>query len=111
MVHLQQENKKLKTEIEEKRLKASHSRLCTKALGSSKMEPTQRGRLCGTLGWRGLTQDTSQGVDITKFVGVPPCSGMSAVCLLLLTISFLVFSCSGLEIIVSLSVDRLVVQI
>ncbi|XP_036087312.1 polyamine-modulated factor 1-binding protein 1 isoform X1 [Rousettus aegyptiacus] len=74
MVHLQQENKKLKTEIEEKRLKAGHPKLCTKALISSKTEPTQRGKLCGTLGWRGLTQDINQRPDITKFVGMPHCS-------------------------------------
>lgn len=85
MVHLQQENKKLKTEIEEKKLKAGHPRLCTKALGPSKMEATQRGIVCSTLGWRGITQDMSQRVDITKCIRMPHCSGMSAVCLWVLT--------------------------
>ncbi|XP_036087314.1 polyamine-modulated factor 1-binding protein 1 isoform X3 [Rousettus aegyptiacus] len=96
MVHLQQENKKLKTEIEEKRLKAGHPKLCTKALISSKTEPTQRGKLCGTLGWRGLTQDINQRPDITKFVGMPHCSGMSTICLLLLPM-LLYFSVSWVE--------------
>ncbi|XP_045844479.1 polyamine-modulated factor 1-binding protein 1 [Meles meles] len=75
MVHLQQENKKLKTEIEEKKLKTGHPRLYTKALGPSKMEPIQKGKVCATLGWRGMTQDMSQRMDITKFVGIPHCSG------------------------------------
>lgn len=96
MVHLQQENKKLKTEIEEKRLKAGHPKLCTKALISSKTEPTQRGKLCGTVGWRGLTQDINQRPDITKFVGMPHCSGMSTICLLLLPM-LLYFSVSWVE--------------
>ncbi|CAK7317915.1 Polyamine-modulated factor 1-binding protein 1 [Vulpes lagopus] len=74
MVHLQQENKKLKTEIEEKKLKTGHPRLYTKALGPSKTEPIQKGKVCATLGWRGTTQDMSQRMDITKFVGIPHCS-------------------------------------
>ncbi|KAF3817687.1 hypothetical protein GH733_012974 [Mirounga leonina] len=74
MVHLQQENKKLKTEIEEKKLKTGHPRLYTKALGPSTMEPIQRGKVCATLGFRGTTQDVSQRMDITKFVGIPHCS-------------------------------------
>ncbi|XP_024412024.2 polyamine-modulated factor 1-binding protein 1 [Desmodus rotundus] len=74
MVHLQQENKKLKSEIEETKLKSGHPRLCTKALGPSKTEPTQRGKLCGTLGWRGTTRDMSQRVDVTKFFRIPHCS-------------------------------------
>nr|XP_035924505.1 polyamine-modulated factor 1-binding protein 1 [Halichoerus grypus] len=77
MVHLQQENKKLKTEIEEKKLKTGHPRLYTKALGPNKMEPIQRGKVCATLGFRGMTQDVSQRMDITKFVGIPHCSGSS----------------------------------
>uniref|UniRef100_G1L614 Polyamine modulated factor 1 binding protein 1 n=2 Tax=Ailuropoda melanoleuca TaxID=9646 RepID=G1L614_AILME len=77
MVHLQQENKKLKTEIEEKKLKTGHPRLYTKALGPSKTEPIQKGKLCATLGWRGTTQDVTQRMDITKFVGIPHCSGSS----------------------------------
>ncbi|XP_005620813.1 polyamine-modulated factor 1-binding protein 1 isoform X2 [Canis lupus baileyi] len=74
MVHLQQENKKLKTEIEEKKLKTGHPRLYTKALGPSKTEPIQKGKVCATLGWRGTAQDMSQRMDITKFVGIPHCS-------------------------------------
>uniref|UniRef100_A0A8C0L2H0 Polyamine modulated factor 1 binding protein 1 n=1 Tax=Canis lupus dingo TaxID=286419 RepID=A0A8C0L2H0_CANLU len=77
MVHLQQENKKLKTEIEEKKLKTGHPRLYTKALGPSKTEPIQKGKVCATLGWRGTAQDMSQRMDITKFVGIPHCSGSS----------------------------------
>uniref|UniRef100_A0A8C0N367 Polyamine modulated factor 1 binding protein 1 n=2 Tax=Canis lupus familiaris TaxID=9615 RepID=A0A8C0N367_CANLF len=80
MVHLQQENKKLKTEIEEKKLKTGHPRLYTKALGPSKTEPIQKGKVCATLGWRGTAQDMSQRMDITKFVGIPHCSGKSAIC-------------------------------
>ncbi|OWK16293.1 hypothetical protein Celaphus_00004301, partial [Cervus elaphus hippelaphus] len=77
MVHLQKENKKLKHEIEEKKLKAGPSRVYAKALCQSKTEPTIRGKVYGTLGWRGITQDVSQRMDITKFVGIPNCSGMS----------------------------------
>ncbi|KAF0883862.1 PMFBP protein, partial [Crocuta crocuta] len=76
MVHLQQENKKLKTEIEEKKLKTGHPRLCTKALGPSKTEPIPKGKACATLGWRGTSQDMSQRMDITKFVRIPHCSGI-----------------------------------
>ncbi|XP_014413859.2 polyamine-modulated factor 1-binding protein 1 [Camelus dromedarius] len=75
MVHLQQENKKLKNEIEEKKLKAGSSRVHTKALCPSKTDSTSRGKVYGTLGWRGITQDVSQRMDITKFWGVPHCSG------------------------------------
>ncbi|KAF5919538.1 hypothetical protein HPG69_000137 [Diceros bicornis minor] len=74
MVHLQQENKRLKNEIEEKKLKARHPGVYAKALGRSKMEPTPKGRVCGSLGWRGTTQDMSQSMDITKFIGMPHCS-------------------------------------
>lgn len=77
MVHLQKENKKLKHEIEEKKLKAGPSKVYAKALCQSKTEPTIRGKVYGTLGWRGITQDVSQRMDITKFVGIPHCSGMS----------------------------------
>ncbi|XP_023564901.1 polyamine-modulated factor 1-binding protein 1 isoform X2 [Octodon degus] len=76
MVHLQQENKKLKNEIEEKKMKAGATRLC-RALGPSKLEPIQRGKVCGALGWRETSQDTGQRMDLTKYVGVPPCSGSS----------------------------------
>nr|XP_033701240.1 polyamine-modulated factor 1-binding protein 1 [Tursiops truncatus] len=92
MVHLQKENKKLKNEIEEKKLKAGPSRVCTKALWPSKTDPTSRGKVYGTLDWRGITQDVSRRMDITKSVGMPHCSGMSTMRLLLLTmvLSFLV---------------------
>ncbi|XP_059939157.1 polyamine-modulated factor 1-binding protein 1 [Mesoplodon densirostris] len=74
MVHLQKENKKLKNEIEEKKLKAGPSSVYTKALCPSKTDPTSRGKVYGTLGWRGITQDVSQRMDITKSVGMPHCS-------------------------------------
>uniref|UniRef100_A0A8C5ZJ09 Polyamine modulated factor 1 binding protein 1 n=1 Tax=Marmota marmota marmota TaxID=9994 RepID=A0A8C5ZJ09_MARMA len=67
MVHLQQENKKLKNEIEEKIL-AGNSKMCTKALGPSKLEPTQQGKMCGLMGPK---------VDITKIIGMPHCPGSS----------------------------------
>nr|KAF6318829.1 polyamine modulated factor 1 binding protein 1 [Pipistrellus kuhlii] len=69
MVHLQQENKKLKTEIEEKKLRSEHQRLCAKALNPCKTEPTHR-KMYGALDWRGATQR----MDVTKFVGTPLCS-------------------------------------
>ncbi|XP_068383195.1 polyamine-modulated factor 1-binding protein 1 [Eschrichtius robustus] len=74
MVHLQKENTKLKNEIE-KKLKAGPSRVYTKALCPSKTDPTSRGKVYGTLGWRGITQAVSQRMDITKSVGMPHCSG------------------------------------
>uniref|UniRef100_A0A4X1SJD6 Polyamine modulated factor 1 binding protein 1 n=1 Tax=Sus scrofa TaxID=9823 RepID=A0A4X1SJD6_PIG len=77
MVHLQKENKKLKNEIEEKKLKAGPSRVYTKALCPNKTDPTPRGKMYGTMGWRGITQDVSQRMDITKFIGMPHCSGSS----------------------------------
>uniref|UniRef100_A0A2K6RF47 Polyamine modulated factor 1 binding protein 1 n=1 Tax=Rhinopithecus roxellana TaxID=61622 RepID=A0A2K6RF47_RHIRO len=80
MVHLQQENKKLKKEIEDKKTKAENTRLCTKALGPSKMESTQRGKVCGALGWKGLPQDVGQRMDLTKYIGIPHCLGTSAIC-------------------------------
>ncbi|KAM6177456.1 polyamine-modulated factor 1-binding protein 1 [Erethizon dorsatum] len=73
MVHLQQENKKLKMEIEEKKMKAGSTRLCI-ALGPSKPEPTQRGKVSVALGWRETSQDTGRRMDITKCVGIRPCS-------------------------------------
>lgn len=85
MVHLQQENKKLKCELEEKKLKSGHQRLCMKALNPCKTEPTQR-KMCGTLDWRGATQSLGQRMDATKFVGTPLCSGTSPLRLLLLTV-------------------------
>uniref|UniRef100_A0A2K5IV46 Polyamine modulated factor 1 binding protein 1 n=1 Tax=Colobus angolensis palliatus TaxID=336983 RepID=A0A2K5IV46_COLAP len=80
MVHLQQENKKLKKEIEDKKMKAENTRLCTKALGPSKLESTQRGKVCGALGWKGLPQDVGQRMDLTKYIGMPHCPGTSAIC-------------------------------
>ncbi|XP_057609893.1 polyamine-modulated factor 1-binding protein 1 [Chionomys nivalis] len=77
MVHLQQENKKLKNEIEEKKLKTGNARLCAKALGPCKLEPSQKGKICNSLGWRGITQDVTPKTDITKYIGVPHCSGSS----------------------------------
>ncbi|XP_061028405.1 polyamine-modulated factor 1-binding protein 1 [Eubalaena glacialis] len=77
LVHLQKENTKLKNEIEEKKLKAGPSRVYTKALCPSKTDPTSRGKVYGTLGWRGITQAVSQRMDITKSVGMPHCSGSS----------------------------------
>ncbi|XP_016052897.1 PREDICTED: polyamine-modulated factor 1-binding protein 1 [Miniopterus natalensis] len=74
MVHLQQENKKLKTEIEDKKLKSGHPRLCSKTLCTSKTEPMQRAKACGTWSWRGTTQGLSQRVDVTKVVRTPHCS-------------------------------------
>ncbi|XP_004842981.1 polyamine-modulated factor 1-binding protein 1 isoform X2 [Heterocephalus glaber] len=89
MVHLQQENKKLKTEIEEKKMKAENTRLC-RALGPSKLEPTQRGKVCGALGWRGTAQDTGWRMGITKYVGMPQCSGTSAMSFVTVMFPFLV---------------------
>lgn len=77
MVHLQQENKKLKSEIEEKKVKSGNTRLC-KALGLNKLEAPQRAKMCGTLSWRESSSDTAQRMDITKYVGTPQCSGKSA---------------------------------
>jgi hypothetical protein len=72
MVHLQQENRKLKNEIEEKKVKARNQRLYTKALGPSKPEPTQKGKVGGTLGWKEPHhQDLGQRMDINKFIGMP----------------------------------------
>ncbi|CAK6436745.1 unnamed protein product [Pipistrellus nathusii] len=81
MVHLQQENKKLKTEIEEKKLRSERQRLCAKALSPCKTEPTHR-KMYGISDWRGATQR----MDVTKFVGTPLCSGMSPIRLLLLIV-------------------------
>ncbi|XP_045389141.1 polyamine-modulated factor 1-binding protein 1 [Lemur catta] len=77
MVHLQQENKKLKNEIEDKKMKVGSTRPCTKALGPSRAEPAQKGKLCSSLGWKGTSQDTGQRMDIVKLIGMPHCSGSS----------------------------------
>ncbi|XP_040837981.1 polyamine-modulated factor 1-binding protein 1 [Ochotona curzoniae] len=77
MIHLQQENKKLKNEIEDKKIKAGHQKLCSKAICPSKVEPTQKGKVCGMLGWRGTPQDLSPRLDFTKYLGLPHCSGSS----------------------------------
>lgn len=84
MVHLQQENKKLKNEIEEKKLKTGNARICAKALGPCKLEPSQKGKICNPLGWRGIAQDVTPKTDITKYIGAPHCSGTCAPCFLLL---------------------------
>uniref|UniRef100_F7IMM2 Polyamine modulated factor 1 binding protein 1 n=2 Tax=Callithrix jacchus TaxID=9483 RepID=F7IMM2_CALJA len=76
MVHLQQEKKKLKNEIEEK-TKAENTRLCTKALSLSRTESTPRGKVCGTLGWKGLSQDVGQRMDLSKYIRMPHCPGSS----------------------------------
>uniref|UniRef100_A0A8D2DX54 Polyamine modulated factor 1 binding protein 1 n=1 Tax=Sciurus vulgaris TaxID=55149 RepID=A0A8D2DX54_SCIVU len=67
MVHLQQENKKLKNEIEEKMM-AGNTKMCAKALGPSKLEPTQRGKMCGLMGPK---------MDLAKIMGMPHCPGSS----------------------------------
>uniref|UniRef100_A0A2K5E9U8 Polyamine modulated factor 1 binding protein 1 n=1 Tax=Aotus nancymaae TaxID=37293 RepID=A0A2K5E9U8_AOTNA len=76
MVHLQQENKNLKNEIEEK-TKAENTRLCTKALSPSRTESTPRGKVCGTSGGKGLSQDVGQRMDLSKYIRMPHCPGMS----------------------------------
>ncbi|XP_069882287.1 polyamine-modulated factor 1-binding protein 1 isoform X1 [Dipodomys merriami] len=73
MVHLQQENKKLKNEIEEKKMKSGNTRPCPKALIPSKLEHTPRGRPCGAPGWK----DPSQKADVSKCIGLPHYSGSS----------------------------------
>ncbi|XP_051024850.1 polyamine-modulated factor 1-binding protein 1 [Acomys russatus] len=83
MVHLQQENKKLKSEIEEKKRKCGNARICAKVLSPSKLEPAQNGKLCGSLGWREVSQDLTPKMDITKYIGMPHCSGACAACSLL----------------------------
>ncbi|XP_049720715.1 polyamine-modulated factor 1-binding protein 1 [Elephas maximus indicus] len=79
MVHLQQENKKLKSEIEEKKLNVGQPKLYSKPFGFlSKMEPLQRERkVCGAMGWRGMPQDLGQRMD-NKLVGMPHCSGIQS---------------------------------
>nr|XP_048293281.1 polyamine-modulated factor 1-binding protein 1 [Myodes glareolus] len=77
MVHLQQENKRLKNEIEEKKLKTGNARICAKALGPCKLEPSLKGKICNPLGWRGIAQDVTPKTDITKYIGMPHCSGSS----------------------------------
>lgn len=84
MVHLQQENKKLKNEIEEKKQKAGNTRICAKVLGPCKLEPAQKGKLCSALGWRGMSQDPSPKIDLTKYIGLPHCSGACTTSYLLL---------------------------
>ncbi|KAK7830373.1 hypothetical protein U0070_018881, partial [Myodes glareolus] len=74
MVHLQQENKRLKNEIEEKKLKTGNARICAKALGPCKLEPSLKGKICNPLGWRGIAQDVTPKTDITKYIGMPHCS-------------------------------------
>ncbi|XP_075392847.1 polyamine-modulated factor 1-binding protein 1 [Tenrec ecaudatus] len=79
MVHLQQENKKLKNEIEEKKLNVGQPKLYSKPLNFlSRMEPRER-KACGAMGWRGLAQDLSPKVD-NKLVGMPHYSGRFSYC-------------------------------
>ncbi|XP_023597633.1 polyamine-modulated factor 1-binding protein 1 [Trichechus manatus latirostris] len=94
MVHLQQENKKLKSEIQEKKLNVGQPKLYSKPLGFlNKMEPLQRERkVCGAMGWRGMPQDLGQRMD-SKLVGMPHCSGRSPTYLFLLSMSFLSLMC------------------
>ncbi|KAM4833726.1 polyamine-modulated factor 1-binding protein 1 [Thomomys bottae] len=73
MVHLQQENKKLKNEIEEKKMKSGNTRLGPKALIPSRLEHTPKGKPCGILGWK----DANQKADISKCMGLPHYSGSS----------------------------------
>nr|XP_012597985.1 polyamine-modulated factor 1-binding protein 1 isoform X1 [Microcebus murinus]XP_012597987.1 polyamine-modulated factor 1-binding protein 1 isoform X1 [Microcebus murinus]XP_012597988.1 polyamine-modulated factor 1-binding protein 1 isoform X1 [Microcebus murinus] len=80
MLHLQQENKKLKNEIEEKKMKPGSNRACIKSLGLSRVEPAQKGKLCNTVGWKGTSQDPGQRMDIAKLFGLPHCSGSSSYC-------------------------------
>ncbi|KAM6223787.1 polyamine-modulated factor 1-binding protein 1 [Rhynchocyon petersi] len=78
MLHLQQENKKLKCEIE-KKLATGNPKLHGKPLGLlDKAEPSlQRERkMCGAMGWRGMPQDLSQRMD-NKMLGMPHYSGSS----------------------------------
>nr|XP_021513520.1 polyamine-modulated factor 1-binding protein 1 [Meriones unguiculatus] len=77
MLHLQQENKKLKNEIEERKLKAGNGRICNKVLSPSKLEATTKGKPCGVMGWRGVTQDLPPKTDVTKYMGMPHFSGSS----------------------------------
>uniref|UniRef100_H0WYZ7 Polyamine modulated factor 1 binding protein 1 n=1 Tax=Otolemur garnettii TaxID=30611 RepID=H0WYZ7_OTOGA len=79
MVHLQQENRKLKSEIEDKKTKSGASRLCTKALCALKPESTSKSKAYNTAGWKAASQDTGQRVDLSKYTGGPHCSGMSAI--------------------------------
>ncbi|XP_036753463.2 polyamine-modulated factor 1-binding protein 1 [Manis pentadactyla] len=81
VVHLQQENKQLKNEIEEK-LRAGNPKSHTKAPGPGGTGSAHKGKPCTTSGWRGTSLDVGQrSWEVTKFVGMPHCSGMSAICL------------------------------
>ncbi|XP_060041206.1 polyamine-modulated factor 1-binding protein 1 isoform X2 [Erinaceus europaeus] len=71
MMHLQQENKKLKNEIEEKKLKNGTPKLSSKALSS------QRGKMCTAMSWRGAVPDMNHPMDVSKFVGMSHCTGSS----------------------------------
>ncbi|XP_076989009.1 polyamine-modulated factor 1-binding protein 1 isoform X2 [Tamandua tetradactyla] len=81
MAHLQQENKKLKCEIEERELKAGHPRIYSKTPGPCKLEPQPRERkVCGASGWRLLPQDLGQRTEVGKFVGTPHFSDLPISC-------------------------------
>ncbi|XP_031197231.1 polyamine-modulated factor 1-binding protein 1 isoform X2 [Mastomys coucha] len=73
MVHLQQENKKLKNEIEEKKLKARSPRICNKVPAPCKLEPTPKGKLSSAQGWRRMPQDLPPKIDLNKYIGLPHC--------------------------------------
>ncbi|XP_055477295.1 polyamine-modulated factor 1-binding protein 1 [Psammomys obesus] len=77
MLHLQQENKKLKNEIEERKLKAGNGRICNKVLSPSKLEATTKAKPCSAMGWRGVAQDLPRKTDVTKYMGMPHFSGSS----------------------------------
>ncbi|KAK2504540.1 hypothetical protein MC885_006075 [Smutsia gigantea] len=69
MVHLQQENKPLRNELEEEKLRDGNTKLHTKAVGPGETGSTHKGKLSATSGWRGTS------LDVTELVGVPHCSG------------------------------------
>ncbi|XP_037371928.1 polyamine-modulated factor 1-binding protein 1 isoform X2 [Talpa occidentalis] len=77
MIHLQQENKKLKDEIEEKKLKTGKQRLCAKALNPCKIESPQRGKGYSAFNWSGATHDVSHTLEVRKIIGIPHCPGSS----------------------------------
>ncbi|XP_073081864.1 polyamine-modulated factor 1-binding protein 1 [Manis javanica] len=82
VVHLQQENKQLKNELEEKKVRAGNPKPHTEAPGQGGTGSAHKGKPCTASGWRGTSLDMGQrSWEVTEFVGVPHCSGMSAICL------------------------------
>ncbi|XP_055991672.1 polyamine-modulated factor 1-binding protein 1 [Sorex fumeus] len=75
MVHLQQENKKLKSEIEERRLRAMAYQGCAKAPTMSKVEHFQRERVHANFNCRGASPEVNQRVEVGRFWGMSHCSG------------------------------------